>query len=107
MNSIPARPTARTKKAPQDTVAGCRLRAEADLLASVSMLTVNERFRLETSAASWNARAELLQRGEIDVESRCNSTELTLTEIAEDATYVRVSGEAVKSAPCPLSTEIQ
>ena len=48
-------------KAPQDTAAGCRVRAEADLLASVSMLTANERSRLETSAASWFARAVLLQ----------------------------------------------
>lgn len=58
---IPARPTARTTKAPQDTVAGCRDRAEADLLASASMLTANERARLETSASSWLARAALLQ----------------------------------------------
>ena len=48
-------------KAPQDTAAGCRVRAEADLLASVSMLTANERTRLETSAGSWSARAVLLQ----------------------------------------------
>lgn len=61
MIGIPARPTARSNKAPQDTAAGCRLRAEADLLASVSMLTANERIRLETSAASWGARATLLQ----------------------------------------------
>ncbi len=71
------------------------------------MLTANERIRLKTSAASWNARAELLQRVEIGIESRRNSSELTLTEIAEDAAYVRLSGEAVKSAPCPLSAEIQ
>jgi len=49
-------------KAPHDTVVGCRGRAEADLLASVAMLTANERVRLETSAASWTARANLLQR---------------------------------------------
>lgn len=61
MVGIPAKPTARTSKAPQDTAAGCRIRAEADLLASVAMLTANERIRLETSAASWSARAELLQ----------------------------------------------
>jgi predicted RNA polymerase sigma factor len=61
MMGIPARPTARTNKALQDTAAGCRIRAEADLLASMSMLTANERIRLETSAASWGARAALLQ----------------------------------------------
>jgi hypothetical protein len=62
MTAVPARPPARTSKQPQDTVAGCRGRAAADLLASVAMLTANERRRLETSAASWTARAEMLQR---------------------------------------------
>ncbi len=62
MIAVPARPQARGFKQPQDTVAGCRSRAEADLLASVVMSTANERIRLETSAASWNARADLLQR---------------------------------------------
>src|SRR6184192_1748093 len=61
MIDMPARPAPRTNKAPQNTAAGCRLRAEADLLASVSMLTANERIRLETSSASWGARAALLQ----------------------------------------------
>ena len=58
----PGRPAARTIKAPYDTVAGCRSRAGADLLASVAMLTANERGRMETSAASWAARADLLQQ---------------------------------------------
>ena len=72
------------------------------------MATAHGRQMLERSAATWNARAELLQSVEIGIESRRHSPELTLTEIAEDAAYVRLSGgEAVKSAPCPLSTEIQ
>jgi len=62
MNAVPPRPQARSAKQPQDTIAGCRSRAEADLLASVVMSTANERIRLETSAASWNARADMLQR---------------------------------------------
>lgn len=62
MTAVPARTPARTLKQPQDTVAGCRDRAEADLLASVVLSTANERRRLETSAASWSARAEMLQR---------------------------------------------
>ncbi len=62
MTAVPARPLARTLKQPQDTVAGCRDRAAADLLASVVLLTANERRRLETSAASWSARADMLQR---------------------------------------------
>ena len=32
------------------------------MLASVAKSTANERLRLETSAASWNARADMLQR---------------------------------------------
>lgn len=56
-----ARPIARTKKAAPDTAVGCRIRAEADLLASVTMLTANRRLRLEISAASWLARAALLE----------------------------------------------
>ena len=66
----PARPAARTIKAPYDTVAGCRSRAEADLLASVAMLTANERRRMETSAASWSARADLLQQENDDLLTR-------------------------------------
>jgi hypothetical protein len=62
MTAIPPRPQARSSKQPQDTIAGCRSRAEADLLASVAVSTANERIRLETSAASWNARAAMLQR---------------------------------------------
>jgi hypothetical protein len=61
MIEVQGRPKARTKKAPQDTVAGCRIRAEADLLASAAMLTANQRARHEKSAATWSARADLLQ----------------------------------------------
>ena len=61
MIEVPGRPKARTKKAAQDTAAGCRIRADADLLASVAMLTANQRARLERSAAMWTARADLLQ----------------------------------------------
>jgi len=58
---VPARPAHRGMKAPRDTVAGCRTRAEADLLASASMVLANQRLRLENSAAHWIARADLLQ----------------------------------------------
>jgi len=70
MIEMPPRPAARTIKAPQDTVVGCRLRAEADLLASSAILTANQRIRLETSAAAWNDRAALLQEGSEDVAAR-------------------------------------
>ena len=61
MIGIPTRQAARTNKAPRDRAAGCRLPAEADLLALVSMLKANERIRVETSSASWGARAAALQ----------------------------------------------
>jgi len=67
MIAIPQRPPARTIKAPQDTAAGCRLRADADLLASTTLMTTNQRIRLEQSAASWNARASMLQSIDEDV----------------------------------------
>src|SRR5438309_2763222 len=69
----------------RDTAAGCRDRATADLLQAVTMATAHGRRMLERSAASWNARAELLQRVETGIEGRRNSPELTPTEIAEDA----------------------
>jgi hypothetical protein len=62
MIEMPPRPVARTIKAPQDTVAGCRLRARADLQASSAILTANQRIRLEKiSAAAWDVRAAMLQ----------------------------------------------
>lgn len=42
----------------------CRERSANDLLASVSMLNDNQRTRMETSAAMWAERAEVLQRVE-------------------------------------------
>jgi hypothetical protein len=62
MIATPEKPKAGRTKAAEDTATGCRSRAEADLLASVTMLTANARARLETSAASWTLRADLLQR---------------------------------------------
>jgi hypothetical protein len=59
--AVPTRPDRRGMKARGDTVAGCRTRAEADLLASASMVLANQRLRLENSAAHWIARADLLQ----------------------------------------------
>ena len=70
MIDCPAGPNARTLRAPQDTAIGCRKRGEADLLASASMVTANERIRLELSASSWNARAALLQRRDDGMEAK-------------------------------------
>lgn len=46
----------------RDTAEACRERAAADLLESVSMITANQRQRLESSAASWTVRADMLER---------------------------------------------
>lgn len=53
-------------KAPKHrgTSGTCRERASADLLKSVAMITANERLTLERSAASWELRAQLLDRVE-------------------------------------------
>ena len=49
-------------KQPQDTAAGCRIRAEADLEQAGRMDTAHGRERFEHSAASWTARGDLLAR---------------------------------------------
>lgn len=53
---------ARTLKLPENTVQGCRDRATADLLEAVTVVTANQRRRLERSAESWTVRAVLLDR---------------------------------------------
>jgi hypothetical protein len=55
---------------PADTASGCRDRAAADLLASAAMVAGNGRQRMEASAASWAARAELLQHDEDEFEAQ-------------------------------------
>lgn len=54
-------PTIRRKQ-PQDTAAGCRIRAEADLLLASAADTDNGRRRFAHSAVSWTTRGDLLQR---------------------------------------------
>lgn len=68
----PATPERRQTRArqPADTVQGCRDRAAADLLASVAMTTANARRKMESSAHSWTARADLLQRLDDSFEAR-------------------------------------
>jgi hypothetical protein len=51
----------RSLRRPQDTVAGCRDRAAADLLAAATMTTRNGQLRMEASSASWTERANLIQ----------------------------------------------
>jgi hypothetical protein len=73
----------------QDTAEGCRDRATADLLEAVTMATAHSRQMLERSAASWNARAELLQRIEHELDTGFSPFRLTATEVAEDAAHIR------------------
>jgi predicted RNA polymerase sigma factor len=60
----PVLPSARgrTLKLAENTVQGCRDRATADLLEAVTVMTANQRRRLERSAESWTVRAALLDR---------------------------------------------
>jgi hypothetical protein len=58
----------------RETAAVCRERAANDLLASVSMLNANQRLRMETSAAMWAERAEVLQRVEDGLAKRTAAT---------------------------------
>ena len=54
----------------RDTAAGCRDRASADLLEAAKMATVNARAKMESSAANWTLRAELLDRLEASFDAR-------------------------------------
>ncbi len=83
-----------TDKDSRDTATGCRDRATADLVQALAASTANGRRVLETSAASWNQRAELLQRIETGIEARLHvadpdAVQLTRAEIAEDAACLR------------------
>jgi hypothetical protein len=52
----------KTPKRPEDTPGGCRAYARANLAEAARVSTRNGRLRLETSAASWAMRADLLDR---------------------------------------------
>ena len=56
--------SSRSAQMKRDTSLLCRERAAADLLKSAAMINANQRTRLETSAASWTLRANVLQRVE-------------------------------------------
>ena len=53
----------------RDTAEACRLRAEADLLKSVTMSTANAQQSLERSASNWLVRADLLHQSELAEQS--------------------------------------
>ncbi len=49
-------------KRPEDTAAGCRANADADLARATAPGAQHFRWRFEHSAAAWAARAELLDK---------------------------------------------
>lgn len=67
---IPIAASGNQSGAKRDTAELCRERAAADLLASTAMINAHQRARMETSAAVWTQRAEMLQRFEDSVASR-------------------------------------
>ena len=68
--SAAAASAVRANRDQRDTAEGCRELAAADLLKAAPMLIANERARMEASAASWTARAELLARLEASFAAR-------------------------------------
>jgi hypothetical protein len=69
-----ARHQAESIRTKRESAAICRERAANDLLASVSMLNANQRLRMETSAAMWAERADILQRVEDGLAERTAKT---------------------------------
>ena len=61
--ATPAVPvTARMKRAPHDTVAGCRALAAASLVHEAAEAVDNRRRSHALSAATWSSRADMLER---------------------------------------------
>ncbi len=71
---VASRHQAESSRSKRESAAVCRERSAKDLLASVSMLNLNQRQRMETSAAMWAERAEMLQRVEDGVAKRTAAT---------------------------------
>ena len=70
-----------TPRRSENTPSGCRERAAFSLAAAAGMDTDNGRLRLEASADSWTARAELLER----LELRHDAREASLADAADPA----------------------
>lgn len=69
-----ARHQADSARSKRESAALCRQRSANDLLASVAMLNANQRLRMETSAAMWAERADMLQRVEDGLARRTAET---------------------------------
>lgn len=65
----------RAAKAPENTAAGCRARAAADLATAATMDTANGRRKLEHSALVWDERGDLLARLELGRRRRDTASE--------------------------------
>lgn len=70
MPEAQSNPSARRHKRAEDTSAGCRANAAADLLRAAAMGVEQMRTRMEHSAAVWSARADLLGRLEASFKAR-------------------------------------
>ena len=82
---------------PRDSAEACRDRAAADLVESGTMMTANQRVRLETSAASWTARAQMLQRVEDSVERRVQASQSEPGPDATDSAALAPEADATDS----------
>jgi hypothetical protein len=87
-----ARHQAESTRTKRESSALCRERSANDLLASVSMLNANQRLRMETSAAMWAERAEVLQRVEDGLVRRT----------AETAAKRALAGDQANAEPARL-----
>ena len=67
------RRTLRTSRRAEDTAAGCRDKAAADLVRAASG-AVQFRWRLEHSAAAWTARADMLERLDLKFAARMTAS---------------------------------
>ncbi len=70
MKPAPARPAVRSGKREEDTAAGCRAKAAADLVRAEALGADRMRWRMEQSAAAWTARAEILEMIERKADAR-------------------------------------
>jgi hypothetical protein len=74
---VPPRLAVRTGKRDEDTAAGCRSKAAADLVRAEALGLDRMRWRMEHSAAAWTARAEILEMIERKAGTRRAAARLT------------------------------
>lgn len=77
--------SARSGAGKRETSKVCRERAAANLLESAAMINAHQRQRMETSAAMWTQRAEILQRVEDGLARRTAETAARRTPVGDPA----------------------